>query len=263
MILRTQSQKGYLKTRARPSDYALPAVSHMLRGCDVERLRNGATLVLDPEPALLTPDQMAAAHADLMRVVHGRGGVVQSTNPCNQGSYHGMLPIDPAEGERIGLAEPTRQLIRGLAGLPAIIEQCGWPRKLALPAMVQLGYYPGGSGAKYEPHLDRWPSETHNRRELTVLVYANVGWDADLMGGQLRLHPNGGSVDSTCSAFGFRSDSCACAVMQDTPETQCAVDVPPLPGRVVIFQSGKQMHEVCKSSPGHHRLAITLWVEYE
>ena len=36
------------------------------------------------------------------------------------------------EGERIGLAEPTRQLIRGLAGLPAIIEQCGWPRKLAL-----------------------------------------------------------------------------------------------------------------------------------
>ena len=65
----------------------------MLRGCDVERLRNGATLVLDPEPALLTPDQMAAAHAT--SCVSCMAEVVSSSPPILQsGSYHGMLPID-------------------------------------------------------------------------------------------------------------------------------------------------------------------------
>ena len=41
------------------------------------------------------------------------------------------------------------------------------------------------------------------------------------------------------------------------------VDVEPLAGRVVVFESGKQMHEVCESVLGADRLALTLWVEYE
>ena len=51
------------------------------------------------------------------------------------------------------------------------------PPPIVLPPMVQLGYYPGGSGARYRPHLDRWANETNNRRELTFLVYVNVGWE--------------------------------------------------------------------------------------
>ena len=39
------------------------------------------------------------------------------------------------------------------------------------------------------------------------------------------------------------------------------VDIEPLAGRVVVFESGKQMHEVRESAVD--RLALTLWVEYE
>ena len=116
--------------------------------------------------------------------------------------------------------------------------------------MVQLGYYPG-EGAKYEPHLDRWPSET-TIDELTVLVYANVGWDADLMGGQLRLHPNGGSVDSTCSAFGFRSTA--------VPVLSCRTRQ----RRSVLWTCPRCLVESSSSSPANRctrcanrRLAIT------
>ena len=40
------------------------------------------------------------------------------------------------------------------------------------------------------------------------------------------------------------------------------VDVEPLAGRIVVFESGRQMHEVMPSSSGRGRLALTLWVEY-
>ena len=33
--------------------------------------------------------------------------------------------------------------------------------------------------------------------------------------------------------------------------------------KVIVFESGKQMHEVCESTLGADRLALTLWVEYE
>ena len=261
-VVRTQSEKGYTKTRGRPADYALPAVRHVLSAGDVRQLREGAVLVLDPNPQLLPPDLMAVAQADLMRVVRGGGGVIASANPCNKGSFHGMLPISEGEGQRMGLAEPTRRLIQQLAALPAIVERVGWPRKLALPAMVQLGFYPGGSGARYRPHLDRWASEAHNRRELTLLVYLNVGWDAGVMGGHLRLHPEstGGAV---AGADGAGAASLVWGSERAAQPLVAPVDVAPLAGRVVIFQSGRQLHEVCESKGGHDRLAITLWVEYE
>ena len=149
-----------------------------------------------------------------------------------------MIPVDMASAKQMGLHAHTLALMRKFVALPAIVERFGWPRELLSPAMMQLGYYPGGSGARYRPHLDRWPNEVNNRRELTFLVYLNVGWDANAVGGHLRLHPEKGSSDPI-------------------------VDVAPTAGRVVIFQSGKQMHEVCESIAGADRLALTLWVEYE
>lgn len=149
-----------------------------------------------------------------------------------------MLPLDVEQAKAAGLHSHTCSLIRQFAALPAIVERHGWPRKLIAPAMLQLGYYPGGTGARYRPHLDRWANEVNNRRELTFLVYLNVGWDAAAVGGQLRLHPESGS-------------------------TAPIVDVAPIAGRVVVFQSGRQMHEVCESAKGYDRLALTLWVEYE
>ena len=168
-----------------------------------------------------------------------RAQVTESNNPCNLGSYHGMLPINPSMGQQHGLSAHTVALLRQFAALPALVERHGWPRPIVLPSMVQLGYYPGGTGARYRPHLDRWASEVSNRREITFLVYLNVGWDAQKSGGCLRIHPDPNHPDT------------------DT------VDVEPLAGRIVAFESGKVMHEVRESVLGADRLALTLWVEYE
>lgn len=238
-VVRLETAQSYGNQRTKPSHLALRSVDHVISAADVANLRAGRTLVIDPQPALITPAAMASVHAELSRIVAAGRQVTRSANPCNDGSYHGMLPTSPKGGE---LGPHTSELLRKLAALPAIVERFGWPRRLACPPMVQLGFYPGGSGAKYRPHLDRWASEVNNRRELTFLVYVNVGWDAETMGGCLRLHP---------------AASDAAAVAAGT------VDIEPVAGRVVVFESGRQMHEVCESRHGADRLALTLWVEYE
>lgn len=84
-IVRVETSEGYSATRLTPQQLTLPAVDHVISAADVARLRGGETLVLDPNPALLPPEGMAAVMADLMRMVqHGRG-VVESHNPCNSG----------------------------------------------------------------------------------------------------------------------------------------------------------------------------------
>ena len=238
-IVRTQTSADYGTSRLRPSALASPLVEHVISAADVARLRRGETLVLDPDPALLPGAGFQAAMDELLSIVKRGQGGTESNNPCTQGSYHGMLPVNPSVGGAHGLGAPTVALLRALAALPALVERHGWHRPLALPPMVQLGFYPGGSGARYRPHLDRWANEVDNRRELTFLVYVNAGWDAHALGGWLRLHPD-----------------------PNNPGTD-TVDIAPIAGRVVVFESGKQMHEVCESVPGSSRLALTLWVEYE
>ena len=255
-LVRVETSNSYGNSRFAPRALQLPgAVDHVLAAADVARLRAGEALVLDPDPALLPPDAMRSAMDDLLRLARSRSGVVRSVNPCNEGSFHGMLPIDPGSGgaqarEQSGIGASTSALVRKLGALPALIERYGWPRQLAVPAMVQLGFYPGGSGARYRPHLDRWPNEVSNRRELTILVYCNCGWDAARHGGCLRLHPDQGGTAGAADATAAGA-------------AEGVVDVAPTAGRVVIFQSGKQMHEVLESTAGADRVALTLWVEYE
>lgn len=236
-LVRTQTKQDYTTSRMSPRELALPDVDHVLSAADVARLRNGETLVIDPTPALLPAAGFAAALTELLEIVRRRRGVTESNNPCNLGSFHGMLPCRPSDSASDGLGVHTRTLLRRLSALPALVERHGWKRPLMLPSMVQLGYYPGGSGARYRPHLDRWADEVDNRRELTFLVYVNVGWQPR-DGGCLRLHPD-----------------------NNNPGTD-TVDVEPLAGRVVVFESGKQMHEVRECAAGVERIALTLWVEY-
>lgn len=275
-LVRSQTTDAYSSSRFRPRQLHLPGVvEHVLSAADVARLRAGETLVLDPEPALLAPNAMATAMADLMRLVRSKSGVLPSRNPCNTGSFHGMLPVNPQANNHHGLSPATCTLLRKLAALPALIERHGWRRTLAVPSMVQLGFYPGGSGARYRPHLDRWPSEVDNRRELTILVYVNVGWDAKRHGGCLRLHPpesdghgggggsGGGGGGGGPAAEGGGSGGGGGAAASLTQATTTIRDVEPIAGRVVIFQSGQVMHEVLESAAGADRVALTLWVEYE
>jgi predicted 2-oxoglutarate/Fe(II)-dependent dioxygenase YbiX len=64
----------------------------------------------------------------------------------------------------------------------------------------------------------------------------NVGWDSSRCGGCLRLHPT---------------------PMGSAPTR----DVDPVAGRLVLFPSATQMHEVLPATEGE-RLALTLWVDY-
>ena len=143
-------------THVAPRALAVPgAVDHVLSAADVARLRLGDALVIDPDPELLPPEAMRSAMDDLMRLARGKSAVVPSHNPCNKGSFHGLLPVDPDESAQAqhGLGAATCSLLRKLGALPALIERHGWRRQLAVPSMVQLGFYPGGSGARYRPHL--------------------------------------------------------------------------------------------------------------
>ena len=91
-IVRTATDAQYTQQRKPPQSFALPDVEHVISVRDVERLRRGSALVLDPNPPLLGPREMAEAHAELAKHVR-EGGVMLSHNPCNAGSHHGMLPV--------------------------------------------------------------------------------------------------------------------------------------------------------------------------
>jgi hypothetical protein len=147
------------------------------------------------------------------------------------------LPLDPQRAAARGFGEATCALLTRVAALPELVSRHGWPKPLRLPPMLQLGYYQPGSGAHYQPHLDRQPNEEGNARELTFLVYLSPRYERG-HGGCLRLLP--GACDG---------------------EGAAAVEVEPLSGRVVVFRSADQMHAVEECHEGM-RLALSMWVEY-
>jgi len=214
-----------------PRELALADAQALLSAADVQRLRAGEPLVLDPQPAWLAPSALREAAAELWQSLRASG--VDSSAACNTGALHSSLPL---LGDGFAFGDGTRRLLRLLAAVPALVEAHGWPRRLQLPPLLQLAAYSSRNGARYSPHLDNPGWEAHNRRELTILLYLNVGWDADRCGGCLRLHPEEG-------------------------DPAPPVDVAPLGGRLVIFPSRTQRHEVLPCTESE-RLALTLWVEY-
>ena len=78
-----------------------------------------------------------------------------------------------------------------------------------------------------------------NAREVTALLYPNVGWEA-AHGGELRCHIGAAPDDET----------------GDTADT--TRDVAPVACRLVVFKSRELLHEVLPSY--HRRLAISLWL---
>ena len=106
---------------------------------------------------------------------------------------------------------------------------------------LQVATYSAARGAHYSRHYDNNPWELANRREITILLYLNSGWDAQRNGGCLRLH------HESDGAKGQRNY---------TEE-----DIEPCSGRIVLFKSATQAHSVLPCIVGE-RLALTLWLEY-
>ena len=229
-------RRGRASGGQRPIELVHPAVAALFGAADVQRLREGEALVLDPQPAWLGADELRVAERELR--AHVRRFGKSSDSSCNTGAVTSAMPL---LGDGFDLSSCTQRLLRLLAAVPALIEQHGWPRPLLLPPLLQLATYSGR--AHYSRHFDSNPWETANRREITILLYLNVDWCAARQGGCLRLHPFTGGAPV--------------AAGNEVPP----VDVEPVAGRLVLFQSRGTPHEVLPCTQGE-RLALTLWVEH-
>ena len=59
-VVRLETAQSYGNQRTKPSHLALRSVDHVISAADVANLRAGRTLVIDPQPALITPAAMAS-----------------------------------------------------------------------------------------------------------------------------------------------------------------------------------------------------------
>ena len=152
-VVRSANSSQYGKMRPPPRDFARPEVEHVISRPQAAKLRDGGVLVLDPNPPLLSAAELRQVQEDMAgldrRPVQG-GGTFVSKNPCNEGSRHGMLPLQPSaeQAAASGLSGATCLLLRRLGALPHLVERRGWPRPLAVPPLVQLGVYPADGGAQ-------------------------------------------------------------------------------------------------------------------
>ena len=114
--------------------------------------------------------------------------------------------------------------------------------QLRVPEQNLIACYPPGTA--YKRHLDSYGG-ADNPRIITAIVYLNPDW-VPAHGGWLRVsglpeNEGGGDGDSGGDANGGE-----------------AIDIAPLPGRLVVFLSQKVWHEVRPSAA--MRYAVSLWI---
>jgi len=155
-----------------------------------------------------------------------------------------------------------------LKGLAAAINACSATvRPLGVPSHSMLASYP--PGGQYRVHSDNSRREElggrrGNERCLTAIAYANLApWDTVSDGGALRLFQRSSEFD--LDAFGGDA-AAACAALcdswatrrQDGDDGMAFVDIAPLAGRIVVFDS-TLCHEV-RASTSRPRRAVSLWL---
>ena len=150
-VVRAASAPQYSALRP-PAQFARADVARAISAADAAALRAGEPLVIDPKPPFLPPDALRQVREELLARVRG-GGALRSQNPCNTGSYHGMLPVNFTPGSTpdapSDVSPALELLLRRIAALPALIDELAtWPRPLAVPPMAQLGWYPADSDAR-------------------------------------------------------------------------------------------------------------------
>ncbi|EOD39617.1 hypothetical protein EMIHUDRAFT_351499 [Emiliania huxleyi CCMP1516] len=163
---------------------------------------------------------------------------------------------------------------RVLAGMPGMLVESGRRDECAAetaaqfasastPRLLMLARYPPSAGG-YVPHLDNDAADPdHQRgpvglracdRVYTCILYLQSGWsEAD--DGRLRLHRPRGRAE--------RGEAAAAAVEEEEEEGWAFagrdyVDVEPVGGRLVVFDSRRMLHEVRPSFAP--RWALTAWI---
>ena len=197
----------------------------LLRAADVQRLRAGEALILQPKLDITSPERMQRVHADLLKVIQSLS--IPSQSPCNYGSLSTSLPLPHIRGGSGGmmsglcLSSETQDVLRLLCALPAEIEKHGWPRKLTVPPMCQLASYAADSGARCErsprrpecdakrthtPYYRYLPSRSHTLQSPLICAVASYSvcfaWRPPLVLNPSQTRPTwtGGSMNPSSRA---------------------------------------------------------------
>ncbi len=139
-------------------------------------------------------------------------------------------------------------------------EQAALFASAKVPTRLMLACYPG-SGGRYVAHLDNDPSDPAYEvgpvglracdRVFTCILYLNDAWEAPHEG-CLRMFTRSSEpeLDSGATIESWHGA---------TVEDGSSVDVEPLGGRLVIFDSRRILHAV-RPAHGEERWALTVWV---
>ena len=165
------------------------------------------------------PNEVGAGPSPDMRMVER----ALREDPSKAAAFKTALALRDAMGLMLGSCDELTQRLEGL--------------QLTVPPTAMMAVYPPEQGACYHRHLDWYPNEIGNERELTVMLYINsLDWNLE-DGGELVLHQ------------GFPK-----------PGEQATNTVLPIGGRMVFFFSRTQWHEV-RPAKTKNRFAFTLWVD--
>ena len=131
----------------------------------------------------------------------------------------------------------------------------------ALDKFAQLAKY-DKRGARYDPHVDYDHNNSDgpegsriSERNLTAILYFNVGY-ANEAEGCLRVFLDDREEENRAPVAAAAA-AAAAATLRSLPSPQKYVDVEPLPGRLVVFDSRRILHGVMPSY--RRRWAITVW----
>jgi len=132
----------------------------------------------------------------------------------------------------------------------------------ALDKFAQLAKY-DKRGARYDPHVDYDPNNSDgpegsriSERNLTSILYFNVGY-ANEAEGCLRVFLDDREEENRAPVAAAAAAAVAVTPPPPPPPPQKYVDVQPLPGRLVVFDSRRILHGVMPSY--RRRWAITVW----
>mmetsp|Transcript_4413 Transcript_4413/g.8331 ORF Transcript_4413/g.8331 Transcript_4413/m.8331 type:complete len:241 (+) Transcript_4413:495-1217(+) len=155
--------------------------------------------------------------------------------------FVGWLTADEASVHAGSVTSTVVQAMRGLAW--ELQKHSQFPPLFA-PTRIMATHYPG-NGAKYVAHRDNDGGDDHTSdRCWTCIVYCNQGWEPS-DGGLLRCHL--GPNDETTQP------------LKQSVDATHFVDVPPVAGTLVIFDSRRILHEVLPAFKS--RFALTLWID--
>jgi len=131
----------------------------------------------------------------------------------------------------------------------------------ALDKFAQLAKY-DKRGARYDPHVDYDHNNSDgpegsriSERNLTAILYFNVGYASEAEG-CLRVFLDDREEENRAPVAAAAA-AAAAATLRSLPSPQKYVDVEPLPGRLVVFDSRRILHGVMPSY--RRRWAITVW----